>query len=145
MKMFREERIYFVEIIVKEFVILEEFVDVFDESFVWRRVIIIVNKGDVFGSKENYEKFVKVYGDCFKIVLVLVRRKINFDKLKDEFYELVGIIRVFIKSFGEEFVYLLVVFKKGLMVMDLVERIYKDFVKNFCYVRVWGKSVKFFG
>ncbi len=33
--------------------------------------------------------------------------------------------------------------QEGSTVMDLAERIHKDFAKNFRYARVWGKSVKF--
>jgi len=102
MKMLREERIHSAEITVKEPVTLEEFADAIDESLVWRRAIIIANKGDAPGSKENYEKLVKAYGDRFKIVPVSAKRKINLDKLKDELYDLAGIIRVFTKSPGEE-------------------------------------------
>lgn len=131
MKMLREERIHSAEITVKEPVTLEEFADALDESLVWRRAIIIANKGDAPGSKENYEKLVKAYGDRFKIVPVSARRKINLDKLKDELYELAGIIRVFTKSPGEEPAYPPVALKKGSTVMDLAERIHKDFAKNF--------------
>ncbi len=46
MKMLREERIHSAEITVKEPVTLEEFADALDESLVWRRAIIIANKGD---------------------------------------------------------------------------------------------------
>ncbi len=113
MKMLREERIHSAEITVKEPVTLEEFADALDESLVWRRAIIIANKGDApGGSKENYEKLVKAYGDRFKIVPVSARRKINLDNLKDELYELAGIIRVFTKSPGEEPAYPPVALKK---------------------------------
>jgi len=145
MKMLREERIHSAEITVKEPVTLEEFADALDESLVWRKAIIIANKGDAPGSKENYEKLVEAYGDRFKIIPVSAKRKINLDRLKDELYELAGIIRVFTKSPGEEPAYPPVPLKKGSTVMDLAERIHKDFAKNFRYARVWGKSVKFPG
>ncbi|MDV3104425.1 OBG GTPase family GTP-binding protein [Thermococcus waiotapuensis] len=143
--MLREERIHSAEITVKEPVTLEEFADAIDDSLVWRRAIIIANKGDAPGSKENYEKLVKAYGDRFKIVPVSAERKINLEKLKDELYELAEIIRVFTKSPGEEPAYPPVALKRGSTVIDLAERIHADFAKNFRYARVWGKSVKFPG
>ncbi|NJF24108.1 GTP-binding protein [Thermococcus sp. Bubb.Bath] len=144
-RMVYEERIHSAEITVKEPVTLEEFADALDESLVWKRAIIIANKGDSPGSKENYEKLVKEYEDRFKIVPVSAKRKIQLDRLKDELYELAGIIRVFTKSPGEDPAYPPVALRKGSTVMDLAERIHKDFAKNFRYARVWGKSVKFPG
>ncbi len=145
MKILRDERIHSAELTVKEPVTLEEIADALDESLVWRRAIIVANKGDAPGSKENYGKLVEAYGDRFKIVPVSAKRKIQLDKLKDELYELAGIIRVFTKSPGEEPAYPPVPLKKGSTVMDLAEKIHKDFAKNFRYARVWGKSVKFPG
>ncbi len=145
MKILRDERIHSAELTVKEPVTLEEIADALDESLVWRRAIIIANKGDAPGSRKNYEKLLKAYGDRFKIIPVSAKRKIQLDKLKDELYELAGIIRVFTKSPGEEPAYPPVPLKRGSTVMDLAERIHKDFARNFRYARVWGKSVKFPG
>ncbi|AHF80442.1 OBG GTPase family GTP-binding protein [Thermococcus paralvinellae] len=145
MKMLREEKIHSAEITVKEPVTLEEFADALDDSLVWRRAIIIANKGDAPGSKENYEKLVKAYGDRFKIVPVSAEKGINIDAVKDALYELADIIRVFTKSPGEEPAYPPIALKKGSTVLDVAKRIHKDFAKNFKYARVWGKSVKFPG
>ncbi|WP_297490911.1 GTP-binding protein [Thermococcus sp.] len=143
MKILRDERIHSAELTVKEPVTLEEIADALDESLVWRRAIIIANKGDAPGSRENYEKLLKAYGDRFKIIPVSAKRNIQLDKLKDELYELAGIIRVFTKSPGEEPAYPPVPLKRGSTVMDLAERIHKDFTRNFRYARVWRKSAKF--
>lgn len=145
MKMLREEKIHSAEITVKEPVTLEEFADALDESLVWRRAIIIANKGDAPGSRENYEKLVREYGDRFKIVPVSAKKGINIDVVKDALYDLAGIIRVFTKSPGEEPAYPPIALKKGSTVLDVAKRIHKDFAKNFKYARVWGKSVKFPG
>ena len=145
MKMLREEGIHSAEITVKEPVTLEDFSDALDESLVWRKAIIIANKGDAPGSKENYERLVKGYGDRFKIVPVSAKKRANIENLKEELYDLAGIIRVFTKSPGEEPAYPPIALKKGSTVLDVAERIHKDFAKNFKYARVWGKSAKFPG
>jgi len=145
MKMLREEGIHSAEITVKEPVTLEDFSDALDESLVWRKAIIIANKGDAPGSKENYERLVKGYGDRFKIVPVSAKKRANIENLKEELYDLAGIIRVFTKSPGEEPAYPPIALKKGSTVLNVAERIHKDFAKNFKYARVWGKSAKFPG
>jgi len=144
-RMVYEERIHSAEITVKEPVTLEDFADALDDSLVWKRAIIIANKGDAPGSRENYERLVEAYGDRFKIVPVSAKRGMELDRLKDELYDLAGIIRVFTKSPGEEPAYPPVPLKKGSTVMTLAQRIHKDFAKNFRYARVWGPSVKFPG
>ncbi|USG99152.1 GTP-binding protein [Thermococcus argininiproducens] len=145
MKMLREEGIHSAEITVKEPVTLEDFSDALDESLVWRKAIIIANKGDAPGSKENYEKLIKTYNDRFKIVPVSAKKKANIEILKEELYQLADIIRVFTKSPGEDPAYPPIALKKGSTVLDVAERIHKDFAKNFKYARVWGKSAKFPG
>ena len=145
MKMLREEGIHSAEITVKEPVTLEDFSDALDESLVWRKAIIIANKGDVLGSKENYERLIETYNDRFKIIPVSAKKKANIEVLKEELYQLVDIIRVFTKSPGEDPAYPPIALKKGSKVLDVAERIHKDFAKNFKYARVWGKSAKFPG
>ncbi len=145
MKMLREERIHSAEITIKEPVTLEEFADAIDDSLVWKRAIIIANKGDQRGSKEGYEELVREYSSRFPIIPVSARRGVNLDRLRDELYRLAGIIRIFTKSPGEEPAYPPIAMKRGSTVIDVARRVHKEFAKNFRYARVWGKSVKFPG
>ncbi|AAL81887.1 GTP-binding protein [Pyrococcus furiosus DSM 3638] len=145
MKMLREEKIHSAEITVMEPVTLEEFADALDDSLVWKKAIIIANKGDAPGSRANYEKLVKAFGERFKIIPVSAKKRINLEAVKEAIYEIADIIRVFTKSPGEEPAYPPIALRKGATVQDVAERIHKDLVKNFKYARVWGKSVKFPG
>ncbi|WP_461863930.1 OBG GTPase family GTP-binding protein [Thermococcus sp.] len=145
MRMLREERIHSAEITVKEPVTLEDFSDALDDSLVWRRAIIIANKGDAPGSRASYEKLVEAYGDRFRIIPVSARIGANLEEVKDALYELAGIIRVFTKSPGEEPAYPPIPMKKGSTVLDVAKKVHKEFAKNFKYAKVWGKSVKFPG
>ncbi len=145
MRMLREERIHSAEITVKEPVTLEDFSDALDDSLVWRRAIIIANKGDAPGSRASYEKLIEAYGNRFRIIPVSARIGANLEEVKDALYELAGIIRVFTKSPGEEPAYPPIPMKKGSTVLDVAKKVHKEFAKNFKYAKVWGKSVKFPG
>ncbi len=145
MRMLRDERIHSAEVTVKEPVTLEEFADALDDSLVWRRAIIIANKGDAAGSRGNYSRLLKAYAERFKVIPVSARRGVNLDELKDAIYDLAGIIRIFTKSPGEEPAYPPIAMKKGSTVIDVAKKIHKEFSRNFRYARVWGKSVKFPG
>ncbi|WP_048151843.1 OBG GTPase family GTP-binding protein [Palaeococcus ferrophilus] len=145
MRMLREEKIHSAEITVKEEVTLEEFADALDESLVWKRAIIIANKGDAPGSRENYKKLVKAYGDRFKIVPVSAGKGIKLEELKEELFKLADVIRVFTKSPGEDPAYPPIPMRRGATVIEVAKKVHKDFAENFKYARVWGKSVKFPG
>lgn len=145
MMMLREEKIHSAEITVKEEVTLEEFADALDESLVWKRAIIVANKGDAPGSRENYEKLLREYGDRFKIIPVSADRGIKLEELKEELFKLADVIRIFTKSPGEEPAYPPIPMRRGATVIEVAKKVHKDLAENFKYARVWGKSVKFPG
>jgi len=66
----------------------------------------------------------------------------NQENLKDEVWIRLGVIKVYTKQPGQPKQEPPIALKKGATVRVLAERIHKDFVKNFKYARVWGKSVK---
>ncbi|RLF88154.1 GTP-binding protein [Thermococci archaeon] len=145
MRMLREEKIHSAEITVKEPVTLEDFSDALDNSLVWKKAIIIANKGDAPGSRESYERLLREYGERFKIIPVSAKKRIKLEELKEALYEIAGVIRVFTKSPGEDPAYPPIPMKKGSTVIEVAKKVHKDFAKNFKYARVWGKSVKFPG
>jgi ribosome-interacting GTPase 1 len=68
------------------------------------------------------------------------------DELKDQIYEKLGFIRVYLKPKGgkadlEEPLVLL----DGSNVKSVCEHLHRDFVNLFRYALVWGKSAKFPG
>lgn len=145
MRMLREEKIHSAEITVKEPVTLEDFSDALDNSLVWKKAIVIANKGDAPGSRENYEMLLEEYGERFRVIPVSAKRKIKLEELKEALYEIAGVIRVFTKSPGEDPAYPPIPMRKGSTVIEVAKKVHKDFAKNFKYARVWGKSVKFPG
>ncbi|MBS3151134.1 50S ribosome-binding GTPase [Candidatus Woesearchaeota archaeon] len=67
----------------------------------------------------------------------------NEEDFKEKIWSSLGIIKVYTKQPGKPRDYPPVALKKGSTVQKLAEIVHKDFVKNFKYARVTGKSVKF--
>src|SRR3990167_2105013 len=67
------------------------------------------------------------------------------EKVRDKIWNSLGLIKVYTKQPGKKFEYPPLSLKKGDTVRELAERVHKDFVKNFKFARIWGKSAKFEG
>ncbi len=66
----------------------------------------------------------------------------NVEKLKELIWNNLDIIHVFTKMPGKKPSYPPIALKKGSLIKDLTEFVHKDFLKNFKYARIWGKSAK---
>lgn len=65
------------------------------------------------------------------------------EEFEERIWNSLDIIKVYTKQPGKQKDYPPVALKKGSTVQDLAEIVHKDFVKNFKYARITGKSVKF--
>ncbi len=85
-------------------------------------------------------------GEGLKVILINSREvlKERRDELKERIWEGLGLIRVYTKT-GKAVAKKPIVLRIGANVEDAVERVHKDFVKNFKYCKVWGKSAMFGG
>ena len=105
---------------------------------------IIATKGDLPGSKEHYQHLQELTD--LHIIPVSINRPESLDKLKQELFNFLEIIRIFTKSpkgkpeNKEPFV-----LPKGSSIREISEKIHKDFLKYFKYAKVWGLSVEFPG
>lgn len=74
-----------------------------------------------------------------------VRQGENSDKIKNEIWNMLGLIRIYCKEIGKKPEKKALVLKKGSTVEDAAKKIHKDFIKFFRFARVWGKSAKYEG
>ncbi len=110
-------------------------------KFFLKETMIIGNKYDFPRAKENFEILKELFSKEFYIFPFSTVEKKNLGELKEKIYQLLNIIRVYSKIPGKKpdlkdpFV-----FKKGSTIMDMAERIHKDFAYKLKYARVWGQS-----
>jgi|Deesub1362B_J571_1020462.scaffolds.fasta_scaffold00444_19 hypothetical protein len=113
----------------------------FEKKFFLKKTMIIGNKFDYSRAKENFEILKELYKEKFLIFPYSAKEKTHSEELKEKIYNFLDLIRVYSKIPGkkpdleEPFV-----FKKGSTIMDMAERIHKDFAQNLKYARVWNRN-----
>ena len=109
------------------------------------RVLLVGNKCDVKNAMGAYQRFESHFRDNFSILPISAKERMNFDELKKEIYQILGILRVYTKIPGKEpDLTEPVILKKGSTVGDVALSIHKDFAAKLRYAKIWG-SGKFDG
>jgi len=104
-----------------------------------KRILFLVNKIDLLTEKEkeNVLKEGKIY------LGISVSQKTNLEKLKEEIFKNLEIVRVYSKKPGREpdFSHPFIL-KKGTTLFELIEQIHKDFLKSFKFAKLYQKEIK---
>ncbi|MEM3146655.1 MAG: GTP-binding protein, partial [Archaeoglobaceae archaeon] len=130
----KEYRIHNADVLIREDITVERLIDALNGNRVYIPSITVVNKIDLMDV------------ECEEAIKVSAEKGINLDLLKEEIYRKLGFIKVYLKPPGEKAdMERPMVLRKGATVADVCRKLHKDFVENFKYARVWGKSVKFEG
>ncbi|HET6489867.1 MAG TPA: TGS domain-containing protein [Syntrophales bacterium] len=110
-----------------------------------KRALVAANKSDRTGAAGNFEKLMAAYGGRYPLVALSCLKKDGLEDLKQQIFKLAGIIRVYSKPPGKDpdmsKPYVVPV---GSTVMDVAEKVHKDFVTKLKFARIWG-SAKFDG
>jgi len=124
---------------------LDDIEDAIFESTACRPAMIIANKADLATDVEKQiaklQNFVK---GRLKVIPISCKTGLNLDKIGEEIFKMLDIIRVYTKEPGEKnpspkpFV-----LKKDSTVLDLAKQIHSDFVERFMFARVWSKRLTF--
>ncbi len=96
-----------------------------------------INKQRIDLSNLMKENRIKV-----KSIKVIMKRPLNIEKIKNDIWQNLNLIRIYTKDQGKEPEKTPIVFKQKATVEDVVKEVHKDFLKHFRYAKVWGKSVK---
>ena len=109
------------------------------------RTLLVGNKCDVKNAMGAYQKFENHFRDTFPLLPISVKERMNFDEVKKEIYQILGILRVYTKIPGKEpDLTEPVILKKGSTVEEVALSVHKDFVAKLRYAKIWG-SGKFDG
>ncbi len=109
------------------------------------RTLLVGNKCDVKNAMGAYQRFENHFRDTFPLLPISAKERMNFDELKKEIYQILGILRVYTKIPGKEpDLTEPVILKKGSTVEDVALSVHKDFVAKLRYAKIWG-SGKFDG
>jgi hypothetical protein len=110
-------------------------------GFVARPALVVANKADLPGAKEDFEVFRELLGGRFPSLAVSAESGDGLDELRRAVFDLLGLIRVYSKEPGKKpdltrpFI-----LKRGERVADLAGRVHKEILANLKHARVWSQS-----
>jgi len=108
-------------------------------GFVAKPALVVANKADLPGARENFQAFVELYSGRFPAVAVSAETSEGLEDLKRATFEMLGILRVYTKEPGKKAdLTKPYVLRAGATVADLAGRVHKDILANLKYARVWG-------
>jgi ribosome-interacting GTPase 1 len=129
-------------VLIREDVTVDRFIDSMDPSCIYVPMLVVLNKIDL-ADKEYLEKLKLEMPEA---ILIAADKGINTEELKDEIFERLELIRLYLKPQGKKAdLEEPMIIRKGSTIADVAAKLHRDFIKNFRHAKVWGTSVKFPG
>jgi ribosome-interacting GTPase 1 len=115
---------------------LDDIIDALNYKIENKKAIIVANKGDIKGSKENFRELAKHYAKRFQILPVSLAKNVGILLLMQELYKQLDVIRVYTKEPGKDPSPKPIVIPKGGVVEDVARRLHNKFLNNFKYAKI---------
>jgi len=131
-------------IVVRQDISEDQLIDMLAGNRVYVQALVAVNKIDLVSSE--YVKALQTKLPGWKLVPISAEKGVGLTRLKDEIYETLRFMRIFLKPQGKEadLADPLIV-KAGSDVGMVCDAIHRDWRKRFRYANVWGPSAQFPG
>ena len=131
-------------IVVRQDISEDQLIDMLAGNRVYVQALVVVNKIDLVSPE--YVKALQTKLPSWKLVPISAEKGVGLTRLKDEVYETLRFMRVFLKPQGKEadLADPLIV-KAGSDVGMVCDAIHRDWRKRFRYANVWGSSAQFPG
>ena len=120
-----------VTIEIGENVSLNEIGEALKTRTMYKKAVIVAMKGDLPGSLKNYEIMRNKYGDRFPIIPVSAKTGEGLDKIGEEAFKILQMIRIYTKNQQGEVSKRPLVLFHGSTVADAAKKIHKDFLEQF--------------
>lgn len=133
----KEFRIHNAEVTILEDLTIDRLIDALSANRVYIPSLTVINKVDIFEPSANATN---------GAIKISAKYNINLEKLKMEIYNKLKFIRVYLKPPGNKVEFSKpLILREGSRILDVCQKVHKDFINKFKYAKVWGKSVKFNG
>jgi small GTP-binding protein len=122
----------------------DDLIDAMLSNRVYVPAFIVVNKVDLVNRRAQEAITNELMGRFDdRPVLISAQNGYHMEELKDEIYNRLGFIRIFLKpQSGEADLEEPLIVRRGSAVSDICRKLHRDFVDRFRYARIWGQSVK---
>ncbi|MCH8864882.1 MAG: 50S ribosome-binding GTPase [Chloroflexi bacterium] len=106
-----------------------------------KKAIIIGNKLDKDGARQNYDQLQARYGAHLPMMAVSAAKNTGLEELRRRIYDMLAILRVYTKAPGEKPDFAdPIILGTGDTMADAAESVHKDFRARLKYARVWGSG-----
>ncbi|RJS92610.1 TGS domain-containing protein [Candidatus Bathyarchaeota archaeon] len=128
-------------------VTLENIEESLFSSLVYRPAILVANKLDVEGARENLARLKEYMKDSeIPIIPVSCKNNEGLENLGDYIFKMLRIIRVYPKEPGEKKPSPKpLVIDEGTTVIEAAKKLHSKLYREFKYARIWGPSAKYPG
>ncbi len=134
--MLQEFSIHNADVLIRQDITADQFVDCLARNRIYMPSITVVNKIDAAGLPELGRPCIAVSAD----------KGTNLEALKDEIWNKLGFLRIYLKRIGREPDTEEPLVMRGAVTAEAVAmRIHRDMAKNFKFARIWGPSARFPG
>jgi len=136
----REFGIINADIVIRESMDVERFIDGLVGNRVYVPGIFVMNKADLPEFREAFESLIS---KGFEAIPISVSKSLNIDLLKERISRAVRMIKIFLKPTSGEGDDEPLVVREGSTVEDVCLSLHSDFVEKFKFATIVGPSVKY--
>ena len=137
-----EFKIHSADVIIREDMDIDRFIDGIKGNRVYVPSLILVNKCDMI----DFQRAVELRKIFPAAVLISAQEKKGIDELKAKVWEKLGLMRIYMKKVGKDpDMKEPLIMKKGSTVADATRKIHRNWEGSLKYARIWGPSSKFAG
>ena len=134
------------DIIIRENITEDRFIDAFMNNRTYLPAITIINKADVYPKKIVKEAEQVLKKHHWTVYTISAKTHKGIEQLKKGIYKHLHLIKIYMKPQGKKPDYSEpLILKNGATVETVCKQIHRDFKEKFRYAQVWGSSGKYPG
>lgn len=138
----KEMKMNNVDIVIRNQIDIDMLIDSVLGNRVYMPAITVITKIDSVSASRRAELINQIKPD----LAVSAEKGEGTEELKEEIFQKLNFIRVFMKEVGKKpDLEVPMIVKRGTTIQDICNRIHRDFTKKFRYAKIWGKGAKFPG
>jgi hypothetical protein len=138
----RTFRINNADVVIREDITDDQFIDVVEANKLYVPAIIVFNKIDTV-SEEELDKLKEKY---LPDLCISAQKKDHIIELKELIFRKLDLIRVYLKEPAKNpDMEVPLIMSRNSSIGDVCNKLHRDFFKKFKFARVWGPSAKFGG
>lgn len=138
----KEFKVNNADVLIRSKINADEIIDAITENKKYIYAMLLINKIDTV-SDEKIEEVKKRFPEAF---FISAETGENLEQLKQGIYDNLHMTRVYLKEPTKEAdMNEPMIMRTGDTILDLCEKLHRDFVNKFKFFRVWGKSARYNG